>query len=590
MTYTAPIDDMMFNLTRLAGFDGIRAADELDPETVRAILDEAARLAGEVLAPLNKSGDDRECTLDDGAVTTPEGFRQAYARYREGGWNALAFDPDYGGQGLPWLMAFPVQEMWQAANMAFGLCPMLNQGAVESITRHGSAQQKQAYLPKLISGEWAGTMNLTESQSGSDLSTIRTIAEIQDDGAYRLRGEKIYITYGEHDFTDNIIHLVLARTPDSPEGVKGISLFIVPKYLADETGEYKIRNDVYCSGIEKKLGIHASPTCTMKFGEQEGATAYLVGEENQGLRYMFTMMNNARISVGLQGVALADRAYQLAFAYAAERVQGRELTGDNTNPVPIGHHPDVRRMLGQMRSMTEAGRALTYRAAYYMDLARQGDEVAAGFVELLTPVVKAWCTDMAEEVASLGIQVHGGMGFIEESGAPQHYRDARILSIYEGTNGIQAHDLVFRKIIKDGGKVMRAWLARARESLRTYKLSFAPEDMAGLGEELARALDGLEHSVTCILEEGDTGRLDRAASVASPFLCMAGTIAGGLMMAESAVQARALEDEEDESGSAPLAADEKYDTAALYAGYVLPRWRGQARTVETGMDAVCSEP
>jgi alkylation response protein AidB-like acyl-CoA dehydrogenase len=466
MTYTPPISNMTFLLLHVVGFPDLPQAEELDADTIDAILGEAGKLAAEVLAPLNKSGDAQGNQLKDGAVTTAPGFKDAYTQYREGGWNAVPFEEEYGGQGLPWSLAFPIQEMWQAANMSFGLCPLLNQGAVEAILAHGSDAQKEYYLPKLISGEWTGTMNLTEPQAGSDLAAVKTKAVPEEDGTYRITGQKIYITYGEHDFTDNIIHLVLARLPDAPEGVKGISLFIVPKFLEDGS-----RNDLECTGLEHKLGIHASPTCTMQFGDQGGATGYLVGEANEGLKYMFTMMNNARLSVGLQGVAIADRATQQAYAYASERVQGKDMASGET--CTIDQHPDVQRMLFTMRALTMAGRAMAYDAAVHLDKARTGDKAAQGFVDFITPVVKSWCTDRACEVASLGIQVHGGMGFIEETGAAQYLRDARILPIYEGTNGIQANDFLFRKIVRDQGAVYKAWLAKVKEqtSLKEYAMS-----------------------------------------------------------------------------------------------------------------------
>ena len=436
------------------------------------------------------------------SITTPKGFKEAYNAYREGGWNAVPFDPEFGGQGLPWALGFPIQEMWQGANMSFGLCPLLNQGAVEAILSHGTQDQKDYYLPKLISGEWTGTMNLTESQAGSDLGLLRTKAEKQGDGSYKITGQKIFITYGEHDFTENIIHLVLARCSDAPDDVKGISLFIVPKFL--EGGE---RNALKCIGLEHKLGIHASPTCTMDF---DGASGYLVGEENQGLKYMFTMMNNARLSVGLQGVAIAERAYQHAFSYAGERVQGKSFTSGER--VTIDQHPDIRRMLMLMRAKVMAGRALAYSAAMELDKAAGGDESARTRVGLLTPIVKSWCTDMSVEVASLGVQVFGGMGFIEETGAAQFYRDARILPIYEGTNGIQAMDLVFRKVILDEGQAALAYIAELEEHLG--------------GESLAP----LKAATQKIVALGRDKKLEDAAWMASPYLKLFGDWAGAAML------------------------------------------------------------
>jgi alkylation response protein AidB-like acyl-CoA dehydrogenase len=443
--YNPPLKDMQFLLFDVLGF----THPEIDRDTASAILEEASKLASDVLAPLNMIGDQQGARLEKGQVYTAKGFKEAYAAYREGGWNAVPFDPQYGGQGLPYALAFPIQEMWQSANMSFGLCPLLNQGAVEAILAHGTQAQKDFYLPKLITGEWTGTMNLTEAHAGSDLGLLRTKAERVGDGTYKISGQKIFITYGDHDMADNIIHLVLARIPDAPEDVKGISLFIVPKIL-----ENGARNRVMCIGLEHKLGIHASPTCTMDF---DGATGYLVGAEHQGLKYMFTMMNNARLCVGLQGVAIAERAYQHALAYAQERMQGKSLSSGTR--VMINQHPDVKRMLMTMRAHILAGRALAYRAAVALDAAEHGGEEVKSVVDLLTPIVKAYCTDMAVEVASLGVQVHGGMGFIEETGAAQYYRDARILPIYEGTNGIQAADLVFRKVLRDDGAAAYAFMA-----------------------------------------------------------------------------------------------------------------------------------
>ena len=491
MTYTPPSSDQKFILNHVIGVDALSTLPgqgELDGDLIDAVLEEAGKLARDVLAPINHSGDQNGAKRHaDGSVTTAKGWIDAYNAYRDGGWNAVPFDPAHGGQGLPWILAFCVQEYWQGANMSFGLCPLLNQGAVEAIEAHGSDEQKETYLPNLISGVWTGTMNLTEPQAGSDLAAIKAKAEPAADGTYRITGQKIFITYGEHDLAENITHLVLARLPDAPEGVKGISLFIVPKFLADGT-----HNDVICTGVEHKLGIHASPTCTMQFGEQGGAVGYLIGEAHQGLKYMFTMMNNARLSVGLQGVAIAERALQHATAYAAERVQGG---------VTIDTHPDVRRTLMTMDVLTQAGRAMTLEAAYNLDKARAGDAEAQTMVDLMTPVVKSWCTDNAVEVASLGIQVHGGMGFVEETGAAQYYRDARILPIYEGTNGIQAMDLVFRKILRDKGTALQDWIAK---------------------HEVYEGVNLLKKAATHLATLDQT----QAAFVATPFLNLFGVVAG----------------------------------------------------------------
>ncbi len=527
-TYKAPVDDMVFLLRDVLDLSALPQAAELDEETMTAILEEAGKLASGVLAPLNHEADKAGgCVLKDGAVTTATGWKDAYQQYCEMGWNGVPFDPEYGGQGLPWALAFPVQEMWQGANMSFGLCPLLNQGAVEAIESHGSDEQKAFYLPKLVSGEWTGTMNLTEPQAGSDLGAIRSKAEKQDDGTYKITGQKIFITYGEHDLTENIIHLVLARVAGAPDGVKGISLFIVPKFLEDGS-----RNDLVCAGLEHKLGIHASPTCTMSFGENGGATGYLVGEENQGLKYMFTMMNNARLSVGLQGVAISEAAYQAAKAYAEERVQGAAIGDKSGAKTAIVNHPDVKRMLSTMKALTQAGRALAYEAALNIDKARGGDAAAQARVDILTPIVKSWCTDNAVEVASLGVQVHGGMGFIEETGAAQFYRDARILPIYEGTNGIQALDMVFRKLLMDKGEKVDDFIAE----LVSLTAEIAAQDRAlsDLCEPLLEALESLKIATKHLLHRAGNGEFEALAAVAVLYLNGFGVIAGGVMMARRA--------------------------------------------------------
>ncbi len=554
--YHPPVKDMSFLLHHVLGFE----SDDLDEETTVAVLDEAAKLASEVLAPLNKIGDEKGAKLDNGEVKTAPGFKEAYAQYREAGWNAVPFDEEFGGQGLPWAIAFPIQEMWQAANMSFGLCPLLNQGAVEALLSHGSEELQQAYLPKLISGEWTGTMNLTESQAGSDLGLLRAKSEPQDDGSYKIFGQKIFITYGEHDMAENIIHLVLARLPDAPEDVKGISLFIVPKFLEDPSSQgfdaaSATRNAVQCIGLEHKLGIHASPTCTMEF---DGATGFLIGEENQGLKCMFTMMNNARLSVGLQGVAIAERAYQAARSFAKERVQGKSFKSGER--VAIAEHADVKRMLLTMKAQIDAGRALTYEAAVALDKANAGDKEAQAKVDLLTPIVKAWCTDMACEVTSIGVQVHGGMGFIEETGAAQFYRDARILPIYEGTNGIQAADLVFRKVLRDGGATALAYIGELQKTLQDI-LSDANSDVDSDTNSdtdkaaLSTPLSILHNATTGIVElAGDgkdagagadgAGKLDRCAASAAPYLKAFGIIAGGALLAMVAEKAKSAEDQQ----------------------------------------------
>lgn len=545
--YHPPLEDMLFLLTHVLGFK----SETVDADTAQAVLEEASKLASDVLAPINHAGDKQGATLKDGKVTTSPGFKDAYKQYCEGGWNAVPFSEEFGGQGLPYALAFPIQEMWQGANMAFGLCPLLNQGAVEAILSHGSDDQKNYYLPKLISGEWTGTMNLTEPQAGSDLGLLRAKAEKQTDGSYKVSGQKIFITYGEHDYTDNIIHLVIARIPGAPDDVKGISLFIVPKFLDDGT-----RNAVQCIGLEHKLGIHGSPTCTMEFSEAKG---YLIGKENEGLKYMFTMMNNARLSVGLQGVAIAERSYQHALAYANDRVQGKSFqTGER---VAIAHHADVRRMLLSMKSQVEAGRALAYEAALALD----ADNLQK--VEIMTPIVKSWCTDMACEVSSLGVQIHGGMGFIEETGAAQYYRDARILPIYEGTNGIQAADLAFRKILRDGG-------GSAKTYIESLKRNIADEDkkiFEDVFNELSMVTD-------FILEAGTQKNNDLIAAASQPYLKAFGTIAGAALLSRSAAQAGDYSNSE--------FSKEKMRTAKFFITNILPLARGWLLAASEGSKTV----
>lgn len=549
-----PTQDMSFVLNELLGFQ----SDVVDEETLEAVLDEAAKLARDVLAPLNWVGDEQGLKLaDDHSVSMPEGFKDAYNQYRDGGWNAVPFEEEFGGQGLPWALAFAVQEMWQGSNMAFGLCPLLNQGCVEAISTHGSKELQEKYLAKLISGEWTGTMNLTEPHAGSDLGLLKTKAERADDGTYRISGQKIWITYGEHDFAENIIHLVLARLPDAPDDVKGISLFIVPKFL--ENGD---RNDVKCVGLDHKLGIHASPTCVMQYGDEGGAIGYLVGEEHQGLKYMFTMMNNARLSVGLQGVAIAERSYQAAKAYAAERVQGKSFqTGER---VTIDHHADVKRMLNTSKALIEAGRALTYDAAIALDASLTDDKEAAAKVDILTPIVKSWCTDLAQEVTYLTIQTHGGMGFIEETKVAQYYRDARILPIYEGTNGIQAADLAFRKTLRDEGQSTSAFIA-------SLEAMISSEDQ-GLFEDYFSALRDVTEE---LVSAGKENNLDMVGAMSTPYLKAFGIIAGAAYM--SRAKAAAKDKSEDFY-------KEKYKTADFYLANILPLALAQAEIARHGSE------
>src|SRR5687767_4029458 len=464
--YTAPLKDMRFVLNELAGLAEVAKLpgyEEATPDTVEAILEEAARFASGVLDPLNRVGDQQGSKLADGKVRTPQGFRDAYRKFAEGGWNALPFEPAWGGQGLPKLVATPVDEMWTSANMSFSLCPLLTQGAVHALSLRGSAALQKTYIAKMVAGEWAGTMNLTEPQAGSDLALVKTRA-VREGEHYKISGQKIFITYGEHDLAKQIVHLVLARTPEAPEGTKGISLFVVPKFLLKPDGSLGERNGARCASLEHKLGIHASPTAVMIYDE---AVGYLVGEENRGLETMFIMMNAARFGVGLEGVAIAERAFQRALAFSRERLQGRDLAAGGKT-VPIIRHPDVRRMLMLMKSQTEAMRALAYVVAAALDFAQKEQDAERqkqhqAFVDLMIPVVKGWCTETGIEVASLGVQVHGGMGFVEETGAAQYLRDARITTIYEGTTGIQAMDLVGRKIAREGGATAKEWISQLKK-------------------------------------------------------------------------------------------------------------------------------
>src|SRR5467141_34177 len=485
MTYRAPVADISFSLNHAAGFAQALADDlygDLSGDVVEAVLAEAGKFATDILAPLNVIGDREGARFKGGAVTTAPGWKEAYHAWTQAGWNALAAPAKWGGQELPHAVNAACIEMWNSAAMAFGLGPLLTMAGVDALVAHGSDELKRAYLPKLISGEWMGTMQLTEPQAGSDVGALRTRAERAADSSYRITGTKIFITYGDHDMTDNIVHFVLARLPDAPPGTKGISLFLVPKLLLNADGSLGARNDIYPSGVEHKLGMHASPTCTMTMGDQGGAIGYLIGEENRGMLCMFTMMNQARLGVGLEGVGIADRAYQQALAFAQERRQGRAVGKQDDSLDPIIVHPDVKRMLMQMRALTAAARTICYATAVALDVSVRATDAkvrsdAAARGALLTPIAKAFSTDIGNEVASLGVQVHGGMGFIEETGAAQHLRDARITPIYEGTNGIQARDLVGRKVAKDGGATMLALVAEM--------CALAEEMKAAAGDDLA---------------------------------------------------------------------------------------------------------
>jgi 3-(methylsulfanyl)propanoyl-CoA dehydrogenase len=545
MTYRAPAADIAFTLEHSAGF-GQALADglfgDLTRQDVEAILGEAGKFATDIIAPLNAVGDRHGTPFKDGVITMPPGWKEAYRAWAQAGWNAVAAPAQWGGQELPQSVNTACTEMWNSAAMAFGLGPLLTMAGVDALAAHGSDELQRAYLPKLVSGEWMGTMQLTEPQAGSDVGALRTRADRNADGSYRIRGQKIFITYGEHDLTENIIHMVLARLPDAPSGTKGISLFLIPKFLLKADGSLGTRNDAYARSIEHKLGIHASPTCTMVYGDNGGATGFLVGEENHGMSCMFTMMNQARLAVGVQGVAIAERATQQALAYARERRQGRRSEAQAAAS-PIIEHPDVRRMLLTMRSLTRAARAICYATAVSLDRAHraaneEARQAAQERASLLTPVAKAFSTDVGTEVASLGVQVHGGMGFIEETGAAQHYRDARIAPIYEGTNGIQAIDLVTRKLPLGAGTAVNACIGEFR---RTVDRVGACNDAAlGLAHvRLKDAVDALDRATHWLLARAHNDR-DTALAGASPYLRLFALAAGGALLAEEALAALRL--------------------------------------------------
>lgn len=577
--YKAPVKEMNFVLNHVADMPGLAQLpgfEDAQEDMVSAILDEAAKLAGEVLSPLNRVGDETGVSLQGAEVVTPAGFKDAYQAFAEGAWGSLQFDPAYGGQGLPYSLSIPVMEMWQAANMSWGLCPLLSQGAVEALDASASDELKQNYLPQLISGEWVGTMNLTEPAAGSDLSVVRSKAEPAGDH-YLISGQKIFITWGEHDMADNIVHLVLARLPDAEPGVRGISLFLVPKFLVNGDGSLGARNDCAAVSLEHKMGIHASPTCVMSFGDNGGAVGYLVGEPGKGLACMFKMMNNARLAVGLQGVAISERAYQHALEYAGDRTQGRAVGYKEAGP--IIRHPDVRRMLLTMKALTEAGRAITYDACASLDRAhKQSDKAQAARAALLTPIVKGWCTEFAQEVTSLGVQIHGGMGFIEETGAAQFYRDARILPIYEGTNGIQALDLVGRKTLFDGGEALNALIAEMQQVADQAQDSATH---AGDGKALADALAAMSASRDQLLASADTQEF--AATIAYNFMMLAGTVCGAWQLLRQALKAEQLL-AEGATDKPFLSA--KQATATFFIGQILPRYRGYAAMIDDGFASV----
>jgi len=576
--YNAPLKDMKLTLDHVARMPELAQKpgfEDASADMVDAILDEAARVARDVVGPTNWEGDQQGVQLKDGTVVCPESFKDAYQQYAEGGWGSLQFDPEYGGQGLPFLLSIPVMEMWHSANMAWGLCPMLSQGAVECLDLNGSDELKAKYLPKLVSGEWTGTMNLTESNAGSDLSVVRAKAEPEGDH-YRISGEKIFITWGDHEMAENIIHLVLARLPDAPAGVRGISLFLVPKYLVNDDGSLGERNTAGPLSLEHKLGIHASPTCVMGF---DNAVGYLVGEPNRGLACMFTMMNNARLSVGLQGVSISERAYQQALEYAFERIQGPAV--GTREPGPIIRHADVRRMLMTMKTLTEAGRAIAYDACGSLDFALKADSEEQKALEkaraaLLTPIVKGWCTEVAQEVTSLGVQIHGGMGYVEETGAAQHFRDARILPIYEGTNGIQALDLVGRKTLMDQGEALAALLDEMRNTIAACDPSLTPQ-----AKQLEEAVAGLERARQLLLTGAQDDEL-MAGAVAYNFMMLAGYVCGGWQLLR---QGNAVVRLIAEGGDDPYL-QAKLESVRFYMAQVLPRWKGHVDMVADGSRSI----
>ena len=546
MTYRAPINDMLLALNHGAGLEAAVKAGhygDFDADITAAVLEEAGKFASDVLAPLNRVGDENGIKLEGGNVTTAPGWPDAYRRWTAAGWNAVSGPEAFGGQGLPLAINAACTEIWSASNLAFGLCPLLTLSAIEALDAHGSDELKNIYLEKLVSGEWPGTMQLTEPQAGSDVGALRTRAERVSDDSYRISGTKIFITYGDHDMSDNIVHFVLARLPDAPAGTKGISLFLIPKFLVNPDGSLGARNDIYASGIEHKLGMHAAPTCTMTMGDKGGATGYLIGEENRGMHCMFTMMNQARLAVGLEGVGIADRAYQQALAFAQERRQGRAIgkAGDGSDPIIV--HPDIKRMLMQMRALTAAARTICYATAVALDMSvRATDPKAGGLAAargaLLTPIAKAFSTDIGNEVSSLGVQIHGGMGFIEETGAAQHYRDARITPIYEGTNGIQAIDLVTRKLAAQGGASVWALLEELTGIVRQVEASNDPA-FGTTGAKLRDALGSLDRTSRWLLERLASAPNDALAG-ATPYLRLFGSALGGCMLAGEALAARNL--------------------------------------------------
>ena len=581
--YTAPVEDMGFVLKEVVEIEKLCNETGLDSSTaeiIDTVLDAAGKLAKEEIEPINKSGDSEGLKIDDsGKVTTAAGFKEAYRHFVEGGWGSLQFSPEYGGQGVPFVVAASVQEMWHSANMSWGLCPLLTQGAVEAITLNATEDLKQRYLPKLISGEWSGTMNLTEGDAGTDVGSLKTRAT-QNGEHYLIRGQKIYITWGEHDMSENIIHLVLARLPNAPDGIKGISLFLVPKILVNDDGTLGKPNDLKALSIEHKIGIHACPTCVMSYGEIDGAVGYLVGEENKGIQCMFTMMNNARLTVGLQGVSISERAYQQALSFCNERVQG--VAPGFKDIGPIIRHPDVQRMLANMKSITQGSRVLTYAACAEVDyslskLPLENLEKHERRLGLLTPIVKGWCTETAQEVASLSLQCHGGMGYVEETGIAQILRDARILPIYEGTNGIQAMDLVGRKIISDGGLGARELISEMKECTKNPAIA----ELVSVSQlkRFSKSIDDLDSTITIILNHSDNKEL--VGKIAFDTLMMAGTITASWQMLLSLDRAS---NAVNNNKSTATFLKEKADTVKHFIDFILPRYLSSFTTISASAE------
>ncbi|MDH3219066.1 MAG: acyl-CoA dehydrogenase C-terminal domain-containing protein [Gammaproteobacteria bacterium] len=582
--YHAPTRDMQFVIDEIAGLDSLASLpgfEEATPDLVEAVLEQAGVFASEVFSPLNQAGDHHGTHIENGAVVSPPGYAEAYRQFVDNGWQGIGKSTAIDGQGLPFLVHSAVAEMWYSANMAFALCPLLTSGAIEAIETHAPKNLQDLYLPHMISGEWSGTMNLTEPQAGTDLAAIKTRAE-RDGDHYRIRGQKIYITWGEHEMSDNIVHLVLARLPDAPAGVKGISLFLVPKFLANADGSRGARNDLKVVSVETKMGIHSSPTCVMSYGDGDGAIGFLLGEENNGLACMFTMMNNARLEVGMQGVAISERAYQGAVAFAKERVQG--IARGHSERSTIIHHPDVRRMLMQMRAITEAGRALAYYASAQTDRAHHSPsatqrETHQRRVDLIIPIVKGWCTEMAQEATYLGVQIHGGMGFVEETGAAQHMRDARILTIYEGTTGIQALDLMGRKMLRDKGRAMGNLIAEMKEFAQ--ELAAAGGDIATLAPRFAGALAALEDATGWYLAQAAEDP-DLGSAVGVDFMMLAGNVVCAWLMGRAALAAQRYID----AGSNDRFYRHKIDTARFFVERILPRSEAQLLMVKAGSASV----